>query len=96
MAQVYELFAGRAGRDEVLAAAGREPTPDARRLARFYARLYLGLFAEAGGDLETARREVREAVALGAGGFMADVARIHLEILDASGRAGSPPPGGSP
>ncbi|HVS64116.1 MAG TPA: tetratricopeptide repeat protein [Thermoanaerobaculia bacterium] len=82
MAELYDLFAGRADRATVLRAADQPRDGTTRRLASFYAHLYLGLFAETLGDHETARRELAVAVELGVGGYMADVARNHLALLD--------------
>jgi lipoprotein NlpI len=86
MAEIYELFAGRAERTAVLRAAERQATADGRSNALFYAHLYLGLFAEAQTDVETAQGELRAAVLHDAGSYMMDVARLHLSILEASQR----------
>jgi lipoprotein NlpI len=79
MTEIYALYAGRGAEKEVLAAVGRGKPGDAeRRLREFYARLYLGLYAEAGGDATGARRHLQAAVDQRVGGYMWQVARIHL------------------
>ena len=78
MRQVYELFRGRATPEEVLKAAGAQPS------AQFFAHLYLGLFAEARGDVRRALEEISAAADpryASAGGYMHMVARVHLALL---------------
>ena len=79
MSEVYELFASRADRSAVLAAADAA-APHLRASARFYAHLYLGLHAEAEGRRDAARDEIAKAVESGIEGFMVDVARVHLRL----------------
>ena len=75
MREIYQLFQGRATTAEVVKAAGN----DVR--AQFYARLYAGLYLEVSGDRDAGRAQLavaaepRYAVA---GGYMHDVARVHL------------------
>jgi lipoprotein NlpI len=79
MAEIYALFAGRGTAKEVLAAVDRgNPGQEIRRARTFYAHLYLGLYAEASGDAAAARRHLETAVAQRTGGYMWEVARIHL------------------
>lgn len=77
MAEIYEMFRGRLETDRVLdAAAG-----DVR--AEFYARLYVGLYLEAVGQPARGRDQVRLAASdryATAGGYMHDVARVHLAV----------------
>jgi lipoprotein NlpI len=75
MHEIYQMFQGRLKPPQVLLAAGSNPT------ALFYARLYIGLYLEATGD----RAGGREHLAIAAqdryareGGYMHDVARVHL------------------
>jgi lipoprotein NlpI len=78
MRQVYDLFRGRATPDDVLTAAGAQPS------AQFYARLYLGLFAEARGDAQGAFEHISAAADAryaSVGGYMHMVARMHLALL---------------
>lgn len=82
MREVYELYAGRGSEKQVMAAAERgNPTGQDRKLRLFYAHLYLGLYADAAGDTETARRQLQNAVDQRVGGYMWEVARIHLKQL---------------
>lgn len=78
MRQVYEMFRGAATPEEVLRAAGAQPT------AQFYAQLYLGLYFEALGDARRALEHITAAAAdryARAGGYMHMVARVHLGLL---------------
>ena len=78
MRQVYELFRGRATPEDVLQAAGPQPS------AQFFAHLYLGLFAEARGDARRALEHISAAADAryaSAGGYMHMVARVHLALL---------------
>jgi hypothetical protein len=79
MREIYQLFRGTAGPEQVLAAAGTAVE------ARFYAHLYVGLYAEAVGDRRQALSQLREAADdryAAAGGYMHAVARVHLAALD--------------
>jgi lipoprotein NlpI len=80
MRQVYDLFAGAITPDEVMAATNGRP------LAVFYAHLYLGLYAEALGDEETALEHIRTAAGHGNGRVgrfdMYTVAAVHLAFLE--------------
>lgn len=83
MRQVYEMFRGRMTPEEVLQAAGAQPS------AQFFAHLYLGLYAEALGDSRRAFDHLTEATArryAAAGGYMHMVARVHLAILQRNGK----------
>ena len=82
MRQVYELYSGTITPDEVMAAT------DGRPGAVFFAHLYLGLYAEALGDEETALEHIRAAADddyARVGGYMHTVAVVHLALLE-SGR----------
>ena len=80
MKEILDLFAGRAEPAAVLAAA--EAGPEAvRRNQLCYAHLYLGLYAEAIGDADAAKRHML----LAAGPFSMDhymgkVAQVHVRI----------------
>jgi lipoprotein NlpI len=80
MREVYQMFKGALEPDKVLEAAGRGSA------GRFYAHLYVGLYAEALGDAARAREHI-EAAADGryaqAGGYMHTVAEVHLGLLRA-------------
>jgi len=83
MMEVYALFAGKLKPADVLAAAEAGQVPAEQRNAqRFYAHLYLGLYAEATGD----RKQALEHLTLAAdkhkiGHYMWDVANVHKNIL---------------
>jgi lipoprotein NlpI len=75
MREVYQLFQGRVTPMQVLAAAGSDPS------ARFFAELYVGLYLEAMGETALSRRHIAvaaDARYAGVGGYMHDVARVHL------------------
>lgn len=80
MRQVYELFRGKLTPEDVLRAAGAQPT------AQFFAQLYLGLYFEALGDAPRALEHIKAAAAdrfAVAGDYMHMVARVHLKLLEA-------------
>lgn len=84
---VYELFAGRARPEDVLAAVQEgKPTAEQLKMRLFYAHLYLGLYYEAAGDKKAAREYLelaaKEPPTLNF--YMWDVARVHVELLGKS------------
>ena len=77
MAEVYRMFAGTLTEAQVTAAAGEEPS------AQFFAHLYGGLYLEATGDARRSRERMSQAAAerfAAAGGYMHDVARVHVAL----------------
>lgn len=86
MRQVYELFAGRATPDDVLAAArAGEPSADELNNRLFYAHLYLGLYHEVNGDRWAAGQHIAQAADKHRiGHYMWDVARVHAQRLRAA------------
>ncbi len=75
MREVYEMFRGTLTAEQVLAAAG------AQTGAQFYARLYVGLFFEAGGMTDQSLAQLRLAADdrfKDVGGYMQMVARVHV------------------
>lgn len=77
MRQVYRLFQGQLSEAQVMAAAGEEPS------AQFFAHLYVGLYLEATGDARRSRERMLLAAAeryAAAGGYMHDVARVHVAL----------------
>ena len=83
MAQVHDLFAGKATAEDVLAAAkAGNPGPGELRRRLFYAHLYVGLHAEAAGKADAAREHVLLAAEKYADDdYMGDVARVHAAVL---------------
>ncbi|MEM6671436.1 MAG: tetratricopeptide repeat protein [Planctomycetota bacterium] len=83
MMDVYEMFAGRKGPDDVLAAA--EAAGDSRQAesALFYGHLYVGLYHEALGDEELAARHIGIAATEHTSShYMGDVARVHATLYE--------------
>lgn len=82
MMVVYDLFAGKAKPDDVLAAAqAGSPPADERKSRLFYAHLYLGLYHEATGDARAALEHMTKAARdYPTGGYMWEVARVHVEL----------------
>jgi lipoprotein NlpI len=75
MSEIYRLFQGKTTAEQVVAAAGANTT------ALFYAHLYVGLYLEATGDAAGALDHLKLAASsryAAAGGYMHDVARVHL------------------
>ncbi len=82
MHEVYELYAGRATPEQVMASAEKIPaTGMSGKLARFYGSLYIGLWHRAAGRNKEAIEWLERAVATEARGYMYDVARVHLKRL---------------
>jgi lipoprotein NlpI len=88
MAEIYELFAGRAKEADVFAAVERGGAPEnARRYHLFYAHLYVALFDDLEGRVDAARKHLRKAVDDHKNEhYMYDVARVHLARLDRAER----------
>jgi lipoprotein NlpI len=80
MTEIYALYSGKGTEKQVIAAmeSGDVNERD-RKIRRFYGYLYLGLFAEANGALPKANDYLRKSVQQNVGGYMWEVARIHLE-----------------
>ncbi len=82
MAQVHQLFAGKAKPEDVLAAAKAAPAQTRSGEPLFYAHLYLGIYFEAIGDAKQARDYIfKAAERADQNGYMGGVARVHAEIL---------------
>ena len=83
MMQVYALYAGKAGPDDMLSAArAGDPPPEELNRRLFYAELYLGLYHETAGRANEAREHIEAAVGHKIGHYMWDVARVHAELLN--------------
>lgn len=73
--EVYELYAGRAKPDDVLNAA-----KNAGPRAQMYAHLYIGLYVEATGDADAAKKHIGKAAAIEMGErYTHDVAKVHVK-----------------
>jgi lipoprotein NlpI len=75
MREIDQMFRGRLDPADVLSAAAGNTS------AEFYAHLYVGLYLEATGDRARGLGEIRLAAAAQyarVGGYMHDVARVHL------------------
>ena len=83
MAQVQQLFAGKATTEDVMAAARKAgPGPAEQRGALFYGHLYIGLHHEAAGRADAAREHILLAAEKYADDdYMGDVARVHAAVL---------------
>ena len=82
MLQIYKLYAGTGDHDAVTAVVEGLPAgSQARRTARFYADLYMGLLAHAEGDAQRAERYLAAAAEFTERGIMVDVARLAHDRL---------------
>jgi len=82
MMQIYALYKGTAGIEDVMAAAkAGNPAPGALNGRLFYAHLYIGLYYEAAGNAKAAREHITHAVEHMVDHYMGDVARVHLQLL---------------
>ena len=76
MREIYQMFQGKLKPPQILLAAGSSVS------AQFYARLYIGLYLDATGDRAGGREHLTIAARdqyARAGGYMHDVARVHLQ-----------------
>jgi lipoprotein NlpI len=83
MMAVYDLFAGKAKPDDVLAAVKKgKPDDSELKNRQFYANLYLGLYYDSTGDKNRAKEHLEKAGAdEKVGGYMGDVARVHVKLM---------------
>jgi lipoprotein NlpI len=82
MMEIYALYQGKLKPDDVLAAAkADEPIRELLNQRLFYAHLYLGLWHEAAGNVEEARKHILEAEKHKIGHYMWDVAHVHANRL---------------
>lgn len=86
MMHIYELYRGKLKPEEVFAAIDARTTRETRKLPLFYAHLYVGLWHEAGGRPEEAKRHILEAEKHKIAHFMWDVAHVHAERLRTSAK----------
>jgi lipoprotein NlpI len=82
MMQIYGLYQGKLKPDDVLAAANANPPHRELHNQRlFYAQLYIGLWYDAAGNAEEAKKHILEAEKHKIAHYMWDVARVHAERL---------------
>jgi lipoprotein NlpI len=77
MREVYRMFKGEMTQAQVMKAAGSDPS------AQFFARLYIGLYLEVTGNREAGRAQIEIAAEdryARVGGYMHDVARVHMKM----------------
>lgn len=80
MAEIQKLFAGKLKPEDVLAAADKEKTTE----AKFYAHLYVALWYEAEGDAKKVKEHLTTAVEKHEiVDYMWDVGNAHLQLLKA-------------
>jgi lipoprotein NlpI len=83
MMKVYAMYKGTASETDVLSAAkAGSPQPHQLQNRLFYAHLYIGLYHEALGKAEEARKHIDLSVnKYPSDHYMGDVARVHLDIM---------------
>ena len=77
MREVYRMFKGEMTQAQVMKAAGSDLS------AQFFARLYVGLYLEATGNRDAGRAQIEIAAEdrfARVGGYMHDVARVHMKM----------------
>ena len=84
MMQIFDLYRGKLKPEEVLKAAeAGSPTKEALNTRLFYTHLYLGLWHEAAGRADEAKKHLLQAEQHKIGHYMWDVAHIHADRLRA-------------
>lgn len=78
--EVLKLFAGDMTPEQVLAVAENASGSRDKIEAKFYGYLYVGLYWDAMGDKEKGKLYLQKCLDQKVGGYMEDVARIHLEL----------------
>ena len=80
--QVQQLIQGKLSVEDVIAAAEKGGAgTQGQKLSRFYGYLYIGLYYDALGDVEKAKKYLQLCVDQGDPSYMGDVGKIHLDIL---------------
>ena len=80
--QVLEMLRGKMEPEQVIAAANAaHGGPEGKSLARFYGNLYVGLYYDCLGKLDLAKEHLEKCIAEKNGGYMRNVAQIHLAHL---------------
>ena len=79
MMSVLQMLKGKLQPEQVLQAALDNTTPGAaRRRARFYADLYVGLYYDSLNKPDQAKKYLKNSLSYGDSGYMVDVARVYL------------------
>lgn len=82
MMQIYDLYRGKLKPEDVLAAAEEgQPSKEALNRQLFYAHLYIGLWHEAAGEKDLAKKHILEAEKHKIDHYMWDVAHVHADLL---------------
>ncbi|HZL89830.1 MAG TPA: hypothetical protein VFB96_15800 [Pirellulaceae bacterium] len=85
MMEIYALFQGKLTPEDVLKTAeGGDPIKEQLNIRLFYAHLYIGLWHDAAGKAELAKKHILEAEKHRIGHYMWDVAHVHAERLRAA------------
>ena len=84
--QVQQLIQGKLGVADVIVAAEKGPAGTERnRLTKFYGYLYVGLYFDATGDLDNAKKYLQLSLDQNVPSYMYDVAKVHLDHLTKEG-----------
>lgn len=75
--QVQQMIAGKLSPEEVIAV-----TEKGSKSVQFYGHLYLGLYFDVKGKSEDAVQHLRKCLAVDYPGYMYDVAKVHLRMLE--------------
>jgi lipoprotein NlpI len=82
MRQIYDLYAGKATPDDVIAAVkADDPSKQVLRSRLFYANLYLGLYHESNGGGKLAESYIEAAAGDPIDHYMGDVAKVHAKLI---------------
>ena len=81
MAQIHQMFAGKATPADVLTAAtANNPTPNELNRHLFYAHLYIALYCESTGKDEEAKKHLTESLKHEVPDYMYGVAKVHAQL----------------
>jgi lipoprotein NlpI len=85
---IFAMFKGEKSPAEVIAAAERASAEESgKKMARFYANLYVGIYYEAHGEAKKSLEHIRAAAEkYNDGHYMGDVAKVHLKIRSAKAK----------
>lgn len=86
--QVQDLIQGKTTTQAIVDAVEKsDKGSNAKRLGRFYGYLYVGLYYDALGDDASAKQWIQKCVDENVDGYMGDVAKIHLQMLEARSKS---------